>query len=1395
MTDDYIPKSSDEWKSWLAEQEKINIEVYLKQPQRIIQDYNTEKETTRDYIGREIFELLQNANDAAAEVDQRGKVLIELTNDLLIVANSGEPFSIGGVNSLLFSHISPKKKRKNLIGQKGLGFRSVLNWCQQPTIFSGHLNLAYQESKRKILFDKLISKKEEIATLIKREREYPDEVIIPTLPFPCFIDASSVISDQLFNKLFKIRNQNYDTVIGIPFDKPEYYTEAKKQLVSLDSAIMLFAGSLDEILIRIDDEIYSHWMVEERDKQKQTATIKWHDSQKIHWQIYEHSGVINNTQSSIKSDLGNEYTMIIAIPKNQKVDSSTPLFSFFPLELKFPFPVFCHVTLELEGNRKHPRPSASNIAILKELTKFFAEKASQQDISDDPWSRIRLLARSSELDKFLADIDFDKILIEEARRLNIVPTLGGMHLTASKTKQINAKKVHWLPQEQFSNIALSPSSTEITNFYNALGIEFISNGDLTEKLNMVEFPDIAARATLIANLIKHNLIPENPVPHLLIEQSGSRITENSRTFLQSREQKVFERPEWLNIQFLHDELRIKLMEQLELTEVRELRQKLSPFGVNEYSLSSIASALIAEANKRITSEPTKKKETYDDLFITLFYLYSQRGEASFPEDIAVPLRTKAGSYESAKTLYFSESYSVNGDWLSELYKLTPDKLLANLSDLGVDGNDLNYISFLKWIGVADFPREIILDSVENSYKNYVLDSLPYEPDGIILGEYKYKRREDFNEPEIRSIKSFDGIENFPKADPAAIIVWLALDSRCNQLRSNHPSFALLTDRPSGVRRWNRKTYTGPIPHYAKWGLESSSWLIITDGSKRKPSECMIGEKSLEKIFPSPARFKHPLFDKYLHDPIMFRRAWENAGVIPDVNYLSRNQIKDILIALPEKNPSGESTGTFYRNILDEIRTGNLEWDGPDYDFISNGKMWGKGPEGFKYYQVNELHHTDSQQFPEILTSKLKMVDLPKRYRNTEIKHAFGIEPLDSTKLKFTDIQFEKRPESDSLQSQFNQIKHLLLALRPPKSRKSSEVSNFRAIELVTCAKIEVGIAYELISIKTEFIEAFKWIIKDGKAFILVPDTQNASFRSAVCSRSVGQIVASVFNLENPTEFASIIQADEADRHELLKQMLGEEVLPDLDKLKQELKTDEAPLPPIIIPPLENGNHTSTPSGGAKPPIGFPPTTVTPATPEPPVPISTDTVKISPEEHEPSPPKKPKEVVRKKESVPTFGGGETKRVTNWKRCEELAVVFEESEIRFPIKVSDIVGYKGPKCDVLSFSSAEQRIIFQQLSSDEKNINDVERFIEVKGSVNEKGAIDLKGNELTAAKIYSNKYFLYRMYEKTQNEYYVLIVVNPLNQKEALEEIWEIIPDRAKDATRFHIEIGIQEMKNP
>ena len=142
--DTWIPTNAKEWYDWLVEEERRTVAAYCDKPSLLIAEYHREQDIARDYEGREILELLQNANDQAAERGERGRVLIELSQDGLIVSNTGLAFSVGGVGSLQMSHLSPKRRRRRqLIGNKGLGFRSVLNWSRTPVILSSALSLTY----------------------------------------------------------------------------------------------------------------------------------------------------------------------------------------------------------------------------------------------------------------------------------------------------------------------------------------------------------------------------------------------------------------------------------------------------------------------------------------------------------------------------------------------------------------------------------------------------------------------------------------------------------------------------------------------------------------------------------------------------------------------------------------------------------------------------------------------------------------------------------------------------------------------------------------------------------------------------------------------------------------------------------------------------------------------------------------------------------------------------------------------------------------------------------------------------------------------------------------------------------------------------------------------------
>jgi hypothetical protein len=125
-----IVKSEQEWGAWVSRQLKKRENVFTSDPAELVAAHRREIGYTRDYHGREILELLQNADDASGEPDTRSqRAALVLDEAGLCFANTGIPFSEDGVESLMVSNYSPKKGETRYIGNRGLGFRSVLRAC------------------------------------------------------------------------------------------------------------------------------------------------------------------------------------------------------------------------------------------------------------------------------------------------------------------------------------------------------------------------------------------------------------------------------------------------------------------------------------------------------------------------------------------------------------------------------------------------------------------------------------------------------------------------------------------------------------------------------------------------------------------------------------------------------------------------------------------------------------------------------------------------------------------------------------------------------------------------------------------------------------------------------------------------------------------------------------------------------------------------------------------------------------------------------------------------------------------------------------------------------------------------------------------------------------------
>lgn len=111
------------------------------------------------YGYRQILELVQNGADAILEAEDQGRLTpggnridVVLRQDHLYVANTGSPLTREGVDALLRSHCSTK--RRNQIGRFGLGFKSLLRLDGCIDLFtraSGAIRFDPQRCRRELM--------------------------------------------------------------------------------------------------------------------------------------------------------------------------------------------------------------------------------------------------------------------------------------------------------------------------------------------------------------------------------------------------------------------------------------------------------------------------------------------------------------------------------------------------------------------------------------------------------------------------------------------------------------------------------------------------------------------------------------------------------------------------------------------------------------------------------------------------------------------------------------------------------------------------------------------------------------------------------------------------------------------------------------------------------------------------------------------------------------------------------------------------------------------------------------------------------------------------------------------------------------------------------------------
>lgn len=1398
MDDSLIPKTSNEWFDLLSIEENKTSNSYLAKPATMIGDYSSEIATTRDYEGREILELLQNAADQAREGSVRGRVVIELLPEGLVIANTGAAFSLGGVLSLENAYLSPKRRqRRQFIGNKGLGFRSVLNWTHSPIILSGALSLAYSQLVSQKKLEELVNKSTELSALVADEKDINDNLVIPILPFPgykqdgCiddFIEDNSA-AQRLLERCESWREKNYSTAIGMPFEDPSFYAAALKQIKLLRPEILLFVEHLNEIRFLIPEEDERVWLLDGKD----TASMVIENNEPLGiWQVHRAKGEVPDDQLDKDQKSPLSYELIVAVPEVETLDELqvSPLFSYFPTTITLPLPVVCHATLELDQSRNHIQQRLSNTYVFKRLVEFLANIAEKRavDYPSGIKAGFRILMALETYPHDLKREEFSEQLMRAAAERAIIPTLNNQAVLAKQALSLPGADRSWLPVSIFGEI-VPVSNMEEHKFFNCLGVKKLKAETLRQRLLAIKDLSQLQRAALITGMILHNIPTEAYSSALLLGSNGEKIPDHATVFIAPHGGVVPTLPDWVTLWFLDDELRRELQVKLNLNDVRELQSKLASFGLREYSFARLVGRLVAAANQSKKKQPHLSISIDQKLLNTLFNLYQDEGKSgnlpSFPDKTTLSLPSQAGINVSVHTLYLGQGYGVQGNIVQALYEgWAPELLIVEHKALGLPNAGSILPDFLKWLGVAAWPREKILKNPSHEYEKHLLDRIQYPSR---FGDYIFETRQQVVGTKMDSVKTMNGLDKILQhADPMAITAWLALDVRSTEWVRSKPEHANLSAKKGEDR--NLRRYQGSLPSYIRWKLESTKWLLDKDRHLLRPKDCVLGIRAIEALFPRPAKASSESLRQYGITDSDLIVGWRHGGVLTSLAELELDDIYSRLLELPQQQPEGKSARNLYRWLLNAVDSALGEGGNARDRFFTEGRMWGHIGNESSYFPVAELHHADSEGLPTALLDRLKIVDLPHRIGAEKVKQVFGVEPIDriaiKQKLKSYHLETDLDPE-------FQEAKPFLFLLRASQSSQTQYLGTLKRLHLKVCSELQAEMEYGGNKFNFE-LPVWGWLIDEDVLYVRSDPAELVDSTHNLLADTIGVAIASIFRIGNGDEFTLMFLCRQKNRKALLKRMRGEAAEENMDKIIEEfgqsiekdrlailpeIGTIEEPKPTDPKNTNVNSDNSTTKNDQSDQTKSDAPESIN-------TPLSIEQV-----EHQSQPAPARQSIRVQRNSSNHTSHSTTHRVTDPEFVERKVMEIEASfePPRYPLRVGQITGADAPGCDILSFNCAEHRDKFK--TGEDRDLNKVIRFIEVKGRKHEKAEIELRGNEWDTAVEHSDRYYLYRLYKSGENDYTLSILHNPLDSKEALERSVYVHLNRAEKMEKYEVSGGM------
>ena len=1113
------------------------LEGYGRDPLLIVQDYQLEQQVSADYDGRQLLELLQNADDAAGRdpAQQPGQVWIRLTGNTLDVANTGAPFTTAGIDSLLYSNLSPKSMEPDQIGAKGLGFRAVLNWAEQLEIYSGTLRVAFSAAHARRELDKL--RQGEHGERVRQALELARQRITKAEHPIAVLRCADLLKEGPPSE--SPSNPAANTLIRLIMKAGQLPALRRQLTEEVIPEVLVFLPHLTHLHIDCDGQ---RWELRRTQKPSQHGAAQVRvthiapDGRATtqDWWVLTDAGVLPpDAYPSLAPDqpaaAEQPYEVRVAWHPELALPGPGRLFSYFRTGVALPLPALVHGTFNLTANRQSLLLTLTNRFLVSRAAQLLVAAAEviARTGPADPYQPLRLLWDGSAIGwKFspeLNELGFGQAMTEALRQAELFPVISGQYRRPADVVFLARPFAHYFVPEMLDTLLRWPVSAPdqeaasadlraIPQLLASLRTASLTYSPqaLLQRAARVRPAGSTANFTHYADLLRlvedelrsrsvsRQQLLETALPALFSSPTGTALDVQSPVFLPPDGTSVLSLP-GLNV--IHPALATALRQAFQQPTYRALSSSLHLFNVQPYEFTELARYLLKQHGQRVKA-----------LHPALFRLYqTERGRGRnrttvVALDQAIPLPTLVrGVVGNADTLYFGRNADANRSLCADLYDHDRRKLVGSRAALGLAGTpdlDAEVREYLHWCGVREFPRWVVELQPPQQYLDHVLRRFDYRRHrlathtGYLAFRQQYPAGHDKGQ-----VVTLDGLAGIlANASAAAVLRWVwetpptgLFDALRKDKEPAIPGLPASTMQ-TGRNQSSPTITAGQMSAFVRWQFAAAEWLPGLDGLRLSPQRMLLAPRGQQDGEFSPALYgagpSLQLLQKHRIGAKDARDLLTSLGVNQAISDLPPEGLYQILLDLPQRNPTGSRAASLYRELATNYDVGTIaEQDPARAEFVRRGRVWCRTPEGHRYVAVadNVARYVAMDTYSPRTLANFTVLEVPTRRNPDKMQLLFGVAPLDQLATTVAGVP-APHPTQEAFLKDWENLRWFAYAILPQNSTVADKGDWLKSLHLRLAPHLRVTHTLPQGVTETESYEPYTHLLLTNRrnAWVVAP---------------------------------------------------------------------------------------------------------------------------------------------------------------------------------------------------------------------------------------------------------------------------------------------------------------------